>query len=94
MLAHVYRLINQIIPECWSMKIDSDKAVQSESLRLLQGYLLASGNYWLLYLLAYKGEHARVHTYYFLSYRKFISMLSDLSFAFRTSAVQEESAGK
>ena len=27
----MYRLISQIVPECWSMKIDPDKAVQSES---------------------------------------------------------------
>ena len=53
------------------MKIDPDK-IFNLSLRSLQGYLLANENYWLLYLMAYKGEHVLVHANYFLSYGKFL----------------------
>ena len=38
------------------MSRDSDKTVQSESFPSLQGYLIARGNHWLLYLLTYKGN--------------------------------------
>ena len=84
MHVHVNRLISLIILECRSIKTDSDKAVQSESFLFITRVPFSKRK-----SLATISIDIQRHivTYYFHSYGKFISTMSDLRFCFEFSIV-------